>query len=91
MEFLNKILDWIRGVIGDLNTFLLEKVAFDTKILGFYESYISPLKEWVKIVGIVALAILLIFGIFGFIKKLYKLFIVLIIIGVIIGVVAYFL
>ncbi len=91
MDFINKILDWIRGVVGDLNTWLIDKIALDTKILGFYESYIAPLKEWVKIVGLVAIAILLILGLFSFIKKLYKLFIVLIIIGVIIGVVAYFL
>ncbi len=91
MDFINKALDWVRGIIEDLNTFLLEKLAFDDKIIGFYVNYISPLKEWVKIVGLLAITVLLIFGIFGFIKKLYKLFIVLIIIGIIIGVVAYFL
>ncbi len=91
MEFINNILDWFRAIFGDLNTWLIDKVAFDDRFLTFYQTTISPLKEWVKIVGLLAITILLIFGLFSFIKKLYKLFIVLIIIGVIIGVVAYFL
>lgn len=90
MDFLNVILDWFKGIFGNLDAWLKDTIALDDKVLTLYQNTIAPLAEWIKIVGLLFIAILLVFGIFGFIKKLYKLFIVLIIIGIIIGVIAYF-
>lgn len=68
--------DWVSELFLKLNDWLSGIVQFDEKILHFYETYVSPLSEWVKVIGAFIIAIIVIFGIFSLIKKAYKVVIV---------------
>ncbi len=80
MEFFNNVADWIKMVLAGFNTWLRNTLNFDGRLINFYNTVISPIAEWIKIVGFVFVLIFLVFGVFGFIKKLWKLALVLLII-----------
>lgn len=80
MEFLETIWTFIKGLIGDFDTFLKDLVNFDQLAIDFYNNVIAPFPEWVKILGAIGVAIVLVFGILSIAKKMMKLLIVIVII-----------
>ncbi|MDA0871283.1 MAG: hypothetical protein O2987_00115 [Firmicutes bacterium] len=78
------ILNVINNIFGDINGFLQNLIQFDDLILGFYDQFIAPLPELVKIPGSVLLAVILVLGTIQFVKKMLKLFIVVAVILVIV-------
>ncbi len=86
-EFFNAIIQMFR----DFNGWLKTTINFDGKFLGFYNSAIAPLAEWIKMLGLVVFVLLAIIGAVVVIKKAYKVVLILLIIGIIAGVVIFFL
>lgn len=85
MDFFNNIWQWIKSLFGDINTWMINTFKFDETVTGLYEKFITPLPEWVKMVGLVGVAVLLVFGAISVIKKSMKLVIILaVIFGIIV-------
>lgn len=80
MDFINKILDWFKTMFASINSWMISTIKFDQNMLKLYNRFISPLSEWIKIVGLIGLIIIIVFGLIALIKKAYKLVIVLLII-----------
>ncbi len=64
--------------------FLGDTIDIDGRLLELYNQFVSPLPEFIKILGAIFVVVLLIFGTVSFVKKLLKLFIVIAVILVIV-------
>ncbi|MGI6360117.1 MAG: hypothetical protein ACOX02_03660 [Acholeplasmatales bacterium] len=91
MEKVKEFFNMIITMFKDFNGWLKTTLNFDGKFLGFYNSAIAPLAEWIKITGLVVIVLLAIIGLVVIIKKAYKVILILLIIGIIAGVVLFFL
>ncbi len=91
MEKVKEFFNMIIQMFTDFNGWLKTTIDFDGKFVGFYNSAIAPLAEWIKITGLVVIVLLAIIGLIVVIKKAYKVVLVLLIIGIIAGVVLFFL
>lgn len=81
MEF---ILELIKNVIGNFNDFLKTLIDFDNNFFLLYNTYVSNLPEFLKILGAFALTIFSITGLFVFLKKMIKILVIIAIVSVII-------
>ena len=91
MEKVKEFFNMIIKMFTDFDGWLKTTFQFDAKFLGFYNSAIAPLAEWIKMFGLVAIIFLSIIGLIVVIKKAYKLILTLLIIGIIAGIVVFFL
>lgn len=91
MEKVKEFFNMIIQMFTDFNGWLKTTINFDGKFIGFYNSAIAPLAEWIKMIGLVAIILLAVVGLVVLIKKAYKIILVLLIIGIIAGVVLFFL
>lgn len=71
------ITNLFESLYGRFNSYLTDLLDIDSRLIGLYGEYISPLPELIKVVGIVFVGFILVFGTIGFVKKMLKLFIVL--------------
>lgn len=91
MDKVKQFFEVIAKLFSDFDGWIKTTFHFDEKIINVYQTAIAPLSEWVKMVGLVVLILLVIVGLIVVIKKAYKLILTLVIIGVIAGLVLYFL
>lgn len=91
MEAVKQFFNAIAKIFNDINGWLKTTFLFDEKIINIYNTAIAPLPEWVKMVGLVVVMLLVFVGLVVVIKKAYKIILTLLIIGVIAGLVLFFL
>ncbi|MFA5719432.1 MAG: hypothetical protein WC939_00065 [Acholeplasmataceae bacterium] len=91
MEKVKEFFNALSKMFANFNDWLQTTFLFDEKIVNFYQAAIAPLAEWIKMVGLVVAILLIIVGFVVVLKKAYKLILTLLIIGVVAGLVLFFL
>ncbi len=91
MEKVKEFFNMIIKMFTDFDGWLKATFQFDAKFIGFYNSAIVPLAEWIKMLGLVAVILLTIIGLIVVIKKAYKIILTILIIGIVAGIVLFFL
>lgn len=80
MDTIKNIFEWFKILFTDFNAWMIKVFKFDYRVLNFFDKAISPLPEWVKILGLIFILITIVLGVMQLIKKAYKIMIVLIIV-----------
>lgn len=91
MEKVKEFFNIVAKMFAAFNEWLQTTFLFDEKIVNFYQTAIAPMAEWIKMVGLVVAILLIIVGFVVVLKKAYKLILTLLIIGVVAGLVLFFL
>jgi len=80
VDVIKSIFEWFKSLFTDFNGWMTSVFKFDERILSFYDKAISPLPEWVKIIGLFFVLIALVLGAIQLIKKSFKIVLVLVIV-----------